>query len=377
MSKLVVLFFLFLSALSAFAADQPVFTAKLAADEGNGVSVETSTTAAITREEAEAATEWARQDLAKTLKQNPSVKPTITIAHRAETSATTASELDVVAKRIAAQDATIQKVVLSRDNTASLKARLNEWFENHYRVSFTVIRLVANGSAITWSLAISPDIAWEPALAVGLTAGGASAALMYYNQKYQKWLIGSGAILPQWIRYFGINVGYLSVIKFAGSLAQISHDATMLTALSSIAVTALTATIAQGPWNLLVPRQEAIGLDRIGMTVAKERGLVIDPNLKPSELRERLYEIASKNAPNEVSKLRLKTNVKVLGISMVATAVTVAALMDLPLADLGLWGLGIGGGSLWVKSLFDERQWTEVRRALLATCQANLTAAKP
>lgn len=373
---LVKLFSIFLFLLSASALANPfVIKTKTGAHPDTGISHEVETTAAASPEEAEAALKYIEKNLAEAVAKNPGLKPEIVIA-RGEGDAAAqpgVAELEQMAKRVA-QGRTIEQVAIPEGAIKSARSKFKEWFESHYRVSFTIIRGVANFGTVAWGLAISPSIPWEASLSVGLVAGGMSAGLMWFNDAYNKFVRGAEtnskfrAEFRKWRRTYYVGAAYLAVTQVTSALSGVPMKGALVATLGEILTTAFIGTVAQGSWTLYIADEEGAKLEKVGIRVARERNVAINKNLLPEELHGQLIALAKTHAPKEYGQLKFQTSLKVLAVSMVSTAITIGVLMNVPHMDIGLYALAASGIAMRVKALFHVKQWKKVRDAQIADC---------
>lgn len=373
---LVKLFSVLLFFLSASALANPfVIKTKTGEHAQTGVSHEVEVTAAETPEEAEAALKYIEKDLAKTAAKTPGLKPEIVIAHGEGDAAASpsAAALEKMATRVA-QGHAVEQVAIAEDAIRAAREKFKGWFQSHYRVSFTVIRGLANFGTVTWGLTISTSIPLEAAASVGLVAGGMSSGLMWFNDAYNKFVKGPETNsrfrgeFRKWRRTYYVGAAYLAVTQVASAFSGIPMQDTIYATLGEIMKTAFIGTIAQGSWSLYIADEEGAKLEQIGVRVARERNIFINKNLLPEQLHKQLILLAKTHAPTEYNEIKFKTNLKVLAVSMVSTGITIGVLMKVPHMDIGLYALAASGIAMRVKALFDVKQWKKVREAQIADC---------
>lgn len=301
----------------------PIFNTKVG--QPNGPTVEVSVAEAETQSDAQAAAKWANRDLEKSLESNSQLKPEFYVVE---------------------QDQSDQPRLIALPTNNLRKTELSwaaNWLNNNYRVSFTIIRLLANAGVTTWGLILSPHISILSALPVGLIAGSMSAGFQYYNQGYQEWLLRSRTFLGRMGRTLLVNGVYMAVAKFVSLLTGIMPEHTLVDASSSILKTALLCTLAQGPWSLGV----ALG--------AKTQ---------------------SYRYPERESQIKLISSFKTLALSMTATALSVANLMGMPLAEAAMVGMAGSGAVYYTVNFIKDRKWTSEKLKLqvqLKECESHLT----
>lgn len=307
-----------LSVLTTTASATPLIRATTMANEKTGVSHEIEVAAAYNESELRSLVKRLQLDLREVRRKNPDLRPEIVAAGEKELE--TAKS---VAGQISQGGIDTETVVLTPESLEPVKSKFKDWFLKHYRVSFTIIRGISNSATVAWGLIISSDIPTEPALTVGLVAGAMASGLQFYNERFQHWLLGDGKTAGKWIRTYGVNAAYLSVVNLTSALAGVAPEPTVLLSLGAIVKTALLATVAQSPWGLAIAEQEKLSLAR---------------------------------APHKAIRARVMADLKVLSISMVSAGVAIAELMGVPLARVMMYGLAAGGITTYGWTLYKAKK---------------------
>lgn len=323
--------------LPALAQAAPIIRVRTEAEPATKVALEVSATAPENQAEAEATAEWAKKELQAAIDQNPGIKPEIIVATGGENG----GQVEALAAKIAAgTDAKVVKEALPQDVVSSLKSKFKGWFDRHYRVTFTLVRGVANSGVTTWGLVLSADIPLSSALPVGLIAGSMSAGFQYHNEWYAEWMLRAKSTLGRYTRNYGAQVAYMTLVKLTSALTGIPGEARFVDSIQSVLMTSLYCTLAQGPWSIAIAENARIEMEK---------------------------------HPEKTRRIRYFRDLKTLAVSMVTTAISVASLLRVPLADAAMVGVGAFGGVYYVKTLIKGRKWKSEKDKALA-CELALKA---
>ncbi len=293
----------------------------------NGISLEVAATEATNAEELAAAVKWAQLDLDAAKAQNSSVNAQIVVA---EPDSTGAPEV-----RAYAPD-------LTSPGKLGLRKKINDLLDKHYRVSFTLIRGIANAGVVSWGLILSSHVSLLSALPVGIVAGSMSAGFQFFNQNYQAWLLKSKTTVGRLGRSLFTNSIYLAIAKFTSALAGAPFEGNLLLATTSVLKAAFLGTLAQGTWNLGVAENARITTERF---------------------------------PESTAKVRRANDFKTLTISMISTALSVANLAGAPLTDAAMLAMAGTGSVYYAWVAFKARKWAReksVEAARTRFCEQSL-----
>jgi hypothetical protein len=285
--------------------------------EGEGGKAEVSGIVAFSPEEAAMAEALLSESLAEALK-NPDVKTQILATGLSEESLKTVRE---AAERIAKGTKTpITEVQMPAEAGGFFKKLYKSWYEKYYRITFTLVRSIQNGSIAGWSLMASQDIpfGWDVAF-VGAVAGSMCAGFQWFNKRFLAWLTNDRPpeVEPtikerahDLKRWWGAELWYTTILKSVFNVVGLDVPSSIFEKVFSIVWTATLSTASQAWWDLSF--SDSSKLAKV------------------------------KNPENE-NTINFVTDLKTLVISGMAVAVSAAGLLDIPLAKWGFIGLGAAG----------------------------------
>lgn len=322
----IVTVFLSLATVSA-AHDVPVIRVQTQANS-EGKSLEVSATQVNSAQEADRAIHWAEKDLNDAQTLNAAIRPEIIVA-----------EPDLTG------EPTVRAVqpAISKHSDGPIRRTVRALFEKHHRVTFTVVRGIANSSVVAWGLVVSSHTPLLAALPVGLVAGGMSAGFQYFNQQYQEWIMRSKTTLGRMARSFLANIKYMAITKLVSVASGIPTEPTLLLSTEAVLKTAFLGTLAQGTWNLGIAESARIATER---------------------------------NPERKDTIRRWNDFKTLAISMVSTAMSVANLIGAPLTDAAMYAMAGTGAAFYGWSIIKAKRWSKekaARDALMQSCANQLT----
>ena len=293
----------------------------------NGVALEVSATEATNAKELESAVNWAQKDLESAVAQTPDLAAQIVVA---DSDANGNPEVRAFAPDLVSK------------SKLGLRKKLNDLLDRHYRVSFTLIRGVANTGVVSWGLILSSHISLLASLPVGLVAGSMSAGFQFFNQRYQSWLLKSKTTAGRLGRSLFTNIIYLTIAKITSALAGAPVGGNLLVATSSVLKASFLGTLAQGTWNLGIAESARIATERF---------------------------------PGNAAKVRRGNDFKTLAISMISTALSVANLAGAPLTDAAMLGMAGTGTVYYAWVALKARKWAReksVQQARMRLCENSL-----
>jgi hypothetical protein len=112
----------------------------------------------------------------------------------------------------------------------------------------------------------------------------------------------------------------------------------LTSSLQSVFLTAAYCTVAQAPWSLSIGENARIAIEK---------------------------------NPEKAGRIRVLRDFKTLAVSMITTAISVAQLMGVQLADAAMIGVAVTGTANYIRTIFKARKWKHEQDALVA-CQAQL-----
>ncbi|MBI3556064.1 MAG: hypothetical protein HY074_07360 [Deltaproteobacteria bacterium] len=324
MKQLFVLIFLLL-ALGANTFAAPLV--RIQTEPVNGIALEVSATEATDSQQLESAANWVEQDLAGAKSQNAGITPQAVVA---EPDSAGAPEV-----RAFTPD-------LAPSGKLTLRKKLNDLLDRHYRVSFTLIRGVANTGVVSWGLILSSHVSLLSALPVGIVAGSMSAGFQFFNQGYQAWMLKSKTTVGRLGRSLFTNTIYLAIAKFTAFIAGAPVENNLLLATGTVLKSAFLGTLAQGTWNLGIAENARIRTEQV---------------------------------PANDAKIRRANDFKTLTISMISTALSVANLAGAPLTDAAMLTMAGTGSVYYAWVALKARKWARekpVQEARARLCEQQL-----
>ncbi|MBI2605725.1 MAG: hypothetical protein HYW49_06555 [Deltaproteobacteria bacterium] len=236
-------------------------------------------------------------------------------------------DLKKIARRVAGAKVSVRFEKLDSATEKSLTERFRDWFNRHYRISFTLIRGAINGTVTTWSLMIARNVPFEIAIPIGLITGSVSGTTQYFNKNLQGWLtkgsitaklLGArerlatrvGGKIEEVARWTLVEIGFVGIIKTLMVLFGAEPDAGLIQGATDAIATALYSIAAQGFWDI---------------GIASETRQAIEKN------------------PGNRGKIQFRSDTAVLIVSALSVAGAVAKLCQVPIADAALLTLGGAG----------------------------------
>jgi hypothetical protein len=308
-----------------------------APDPQTGIAAQVEVVTATSPEEMAKAADWARKDLEAARAENPDVKPTVVVVDGSAAALQLSHELDALSKDLASRGAAVETAELPAEAEKNLRTRFKDWFLNHYRVSFAITRLVIGTGMVGWGLVMSPDIPWRAAFTIGAASGVMAAAYQYYNGPMQKWVVGKGEKIRPWLKSYVLSVAFLGVCKAAALYAGTEHNVTALGIAGSVAKAALLQSLTFSPWALAVAGQERL---------------------------------ANEKMPSAAKRARFVGDLKIFGLAIVSVGLSVAQMLQVPLAEASVYAFGVAGGASYAWTLFKSKR---LARERAAACEAKLT----
>jgi hypothetical protein len=334
-ARILTSFLLLLLLLNASALAGPTVRVRTEQQPDTKTSLEVTATAPESPAELDAAVQWARKELSDAATENAGLKPEIIVAAGEHENAALAES---AAARVAKAGGELSRQVLPKESVELAKSRFKSWFQRHYRLTFTLVRGIANSTVVTWGLVISSSIPLEAALPVGIVCGGMSGGFQYYNDGYYRWIMSSAKSVSRYARMFAVQVGYMTVAKVVSLVSGASLDTHLSSDVSTVLSTAFLTTVAQGPWNFAVSESSRIAMER---------------------------------DPARAERYRFTRDLKTLAVSMISTAIGAAQLVGVHVADAAMIGFGAIGTVAYIRTVLKARQW-RLEQAALAACENEL-----
>jgi hypothetical protein len=325
--------FIILFCASAFAG--PTVRVRTEQQPDTKISLEVTATSPESPAELDAAVQWARNELSEAATESSGLKPEIIVAAGEHENAALAES---AAARVAKAGGQISRQTLPKESVELAQSRFKSWFQRHYRLTFTLVRGVANSTVVSWGLVISSSIPIKAAIPVGIVCGAMSGGFQYFNDGYYKWIMSSAKSISRYGRMFAVQVGYMTVAKLVSLISGASLDTRLSTDMSTVLSTAFLTTVAQGPWNFAVSEASRISMER---------------------------------DPARAERYRFTRDLKTLAVSMVSTAIGAAQLCGVHVADAAMIGFGAVGTIAYIRTVLKARQW-RLEQAALAACENEL-----
>ncbi len=336
----------------------------------NGVTYQTEILVGTAETEAElqTLTQFFANDLKQAAGQNPKLDAQVAYGdfENAREPSSVKTGLKKIAQTIAGPFAKLGNVIFPEQYRKPFAEKFSQWMQN--KRTLVCIRFGTITSVSSWSL-LAAGIPPEVAITVGLLTGSMSGTLMNFNEGLQHFFTHSYALKGM----FGISQADLDkmiakvslpesaseltawqkkTLKLKIALAQLLNKGELLTkplALEWVFTGVVKFAVALGMY-LAVGHYEMHGIvwqvtKVTAIAYAAQAGW--DLSVAISTKKAKAAALAAQNT-ELANKIQAKSNVKTLGISMLAVGGMCATLMHIPLADAGMYIMAVGGWATYL-----------------------------